>query len=190
VTALGRRLTFAAATVGVLALPAGAAAYAVISPAAPESKELQEFTLSVPTEKDGTTTKIELTVPLGFSIHSFEPAPPWKLLLRTRRSGADAVVEQVTWAGGNVPTGQSSAFRFVGFASDSKTYRFRVRQTYADGTVVDWSGPAGSRTPAAIVSARSSIGGPSTLAIVVLVVAAGGLLLGLVAHLSERRRAA
>ena len=68
-----------AAVVGVLVLPAGAAAYAVISPLVAESKELQEFTLSVPTERDNPTTKIELSVPPGFSINSFEPAPaPWK----------------------------------------------------------------------------------------------------------------
>jgi uncharacterized protein YcnI len=190
VSPLGRRLTLAAATVGVLALPAGAAAYAVITPAAAESEELQEFTLSVPTEQDGTATKIEVTVPPGFAIHSFEPARPWKLRLRTRRSGGDDVIEKVTWVGGKVPTGQSSVFRFVAFATDSKTYRFAVRQTYSDGTVVDWSGPAGTRMPAAFVEAHSSIGGPSTLAIVALVVAGGGALLGLVAHVAGRRRAA
>jgi uncharacterized protein YcnI len=130
-----------------------------------------------------------VTVPPGFAIHSFEPAPPWKLRLRTRRSDGD-VIEKVTWVGGKVPTGQNSVFRFIAFATDAKTYRFSVRQTYSDGTVVDWSGPAGSRTPAAVVEARSSIGGLSTLAIVALVVAGGGALVGLAAHLSGRRRAA
>jgi uncharacterized protein YcnI len=189
-TRLRRKLTLAAAAVGVLGLPAGAAAYAVISPAAVESKELQQFTLSVPTEQEHPTTKIELTVPPGFSIHSFEPAPaPWKLRLRKRRSGGDAVIERVTWVGGNVPTGQNSVFRFIAFASDSTTYRFAVRQTYSDGTVVDWSGPASSRTPAAFVEAHSTIGGPSLVAIAAVVVAAGGVLIGLVAHVAGRRRA-
>jgi uncharacterized protein YcnI len=188
---LGRKLALGPAVVAALVLPAGAAAYAVVSPLVVESKELQQFTLSVPTEQEHPTTKIELSVPAGFSIHSFEPAPPpWKLRLRTRRSGEDAVIEKVTWVGGNVPTGQNSVFRFIAFASDSQTYRFAVRQTYSDGTVVDWSGPAGSRTPAAFVKARSSIGSPSTLAIVAAVVAAGGVLIGLVAHVFGRRRAA
>jgi len=191
VTLLGRKLTLGAAVVGALALPAGAPAYAVISPLVAESKELQQFTLSVPTERDNPTTKIELSVPPGFSINSFEPAPaPWKMQVRTRRSGQDAVIEKVTWTGGNVPTGQNSVFRFIAFATDSRTYRFAVRQTYSDGTVVDWSGPAGSRTPAAFLEARSTIGGPSIVAIAAVVVAAGGVLIGLVAHLSGRRRAA
>jgi uncharacterized protein YcnI len=191
VTLLGRKLTLGAAVVGALVLPAGAPAYAVISPLVVESKELQQFTLSVPTERDNPTAKIELSVPPGFSIHSFEPAPaPWKMRLRTRRSGEDSVIEKVTWVGGNVPTGQNSVFRFIAFATDAKTYRFAVRQTYSDGTVVDWSGPAGSRTPAAFLKSRSTIGGPSILAIAAVVVAAGGVLIGLVAHVSGRRRAA
>ena len=179
-----------AAIVGALVAPAGAAAYAVISPPVVESQELQQFTLSVPTEQEHPTTTIELSVPPGFSIDSIEPAPPWKMQLRTRGSGAGAVIEKVTWVGGNVPSGENSVFRFIAFASESKTYRFEVRQTYFDGTVVDWSGPAGSRTPAAFVRGRSTIGGASTLAIVALVVAAGGVLLAVVTRIVGRLRSA
>ena len=50
-----------------------------MSPPVALDGELQQFTLSVPTEKEGaTTTTIELTVPAGFAIDSFEPAPGWK----------------------------------------------------------------------------------------------------------------
>jgi hypothetical protein len=48
-----------------------------------------------------------------------------------------------------------------------------VRQTYSDGSVVDWTGPEDSDSPAPVVEAESSIGGggSSVLAIVALVVA-------------------
>ena len=47
-----------------------------------------------------------------------------------------------------------------------------MRQTYSDGSVVDWSGPESSDAPAPQVEFKSSLGGggSSTLAIVALVV--------------------
>jgi hypothetical protein len=48
-----------------------------------------------------------------------------------------------------------------------------VRQTYSDGTVVDWTGPESSDTPAPTIEAKSSLGGggSNTLGIVALAVA-------------------
>ena len=48
-----------------------------------------------------------------------------------------------------------------------------MRQTYSDGSVVDWSGPESSDTPAPTVEAVSSLGGggSSTLGIVAIVIA-------------------
>ena len=43
--------------------------------------------------------------------------------------------------------------------SSAKTYTFGVRQTYSDGSVVDWSGPESSDTPAPTIEASSSLGG-------------------------------
>jgi hypothetical protein len=59
-----------------------------------------------------------------------------------------------------------------------------VRQTYSDGTVVDWSGPESSDTPAPTVEAKSSIGGgggSNTLAIIALVVGALALVVAIAA---------
>jgi len=73
-----------------------ASAHAILSPPVALDKKLQQFTLSVPTEKEGaTTTQIELKVPAGFAIDSYESAPGWK------RTVAGSTV---TWAGGRVPT--------------------------------------------------------------------------------------
>ena len=60
-----------------LALPAIAGAHARVSPAVSLKGKLQLYSLAVPTEKDGlTTTAITMTVPNGFGIDSFVPAPP------------------------------------------------------------------------------------------------------------------
>jgi len=173
-----------------LVVVASAAAHAVVSPPVAEANKLQQFTLSVPTEKENlTTTKIELTVPSGFAIDSFEPAPQgWTQQVQSTGSGEEAIVQKVTWTGGSVPTGEDAVFRFNASTTGAKTYVFTVRQTYSDGSVVDWSGPESSDTPAPTVEAVSSFGGggTSTVAIIALILGAVALVLGIVALVSGR----
>jgi len=173
----------AVAAVG-LTVASSAWAHAEISPPVTKSKTLQLFTLAVPTEKEGaTTTKIEMTPPSGFGIDSFAPAAGWKRQLQQAGSGDSAVIQKVTWSGGSVPTGEDSVFQFLASPDSSKTYTFKVRQSYSDGSVVDWTGPESSDTPAPRIEAKSSLGGggSSTLAIVALVVAAIAAVLAVVA---------
>ena len=75
-------------------------------------------------------------------------------------------------------------FQFLASTDAAKTYTFKVRQTYSDGKVVDWSGPESSDTPAPTIEAKSSLGGGGSntlgiaalaLAVLALVVAAAGL---------------
>ncbi len=136
-----------------------------------------------------TTTKVQLTVPSGFAIDSFEPPPAgWTQQTQATGSGEEAVVRRVTWTGGHVPTGQDAVFRFNASIATSGTVRFDVRQTYSDGSVVDWNGPEASDSPAATVEAVSSFGGgTSTLAIVAVVLAAAALVLALVGLVGGRR---
>ena len=161
---------------------ATAQAHAVVSPPVAEKAVLQYFTLSVPTEKSGArTTSIELTVPSGFTIDSYEAAPGWKRAVSGNR---------VTWSGGSVPTEEDAVFHFNASAGSSKTYAFDVRQTYSDGSVVDWNGPESADAPAPLVKVVDSIGGgsSSTLAIVALVVAVAGVVFGVIALVAGTRR--
>jgi uncharacterized protein YcnI len=176
-------LAAAGAAALTLVLASVASAHAIMSPPVAKSKVLQQFTLSVPTEEEGaTTTEIELTVPDGFSIDSFEPSPGWKRSESATGSGEQRSIQQVTWSGGKVPTDEDAVFRFNGSMTSNKTYTFNVRQTYSSGKVVDWTGPESSDTPAPTVEAVSDLGGgsSSTLTIVALVVGAIGVLLGIV----------
>jgi uncharacterized protein YcnI len=180
-TLLRRRRVFAilAASAGTLTLAGPAFAHAIVSPPVAETNVLQQFTLSVPTEKDGaTTTRIVLDVPAGFAVDSFEAEPGWSRTVKATGSGEAAVVNTITWTGGKVPTAEDSVFRFNASMPSSGTVRFTVRQYYSDGTVVDWAGAEGSDTPAPTVRAVSNLGGSSTdtLTIVALVLAAAALL--------------
>jgi uncharacterized protein YcnI len=182
-----RRLITGLAVAAAALVAAGAAsAHARVSPPVSLAKELQLYSLAVPTEKANlTTTKIVMTVPKGFGIDSFVPAPGWKQQLQQTGSGDSAVVQKVTWTGGNVPTGEDSLFQFLAQPAKSGKYTFQVEQTYSDGSIVDWSGPETAAAPAPTIEAKSSLGGGGTpliaivglvLAIVAVVLAGAALL--------------
>jgi uncharacterized protein YcnI len=189
---LRRRAAIAAALAltATLVFAASASAHAVVSPPIAEAGASQQFTLAVPTEKEGaTTTKVELTVPDGVAIDSFDPSPGWTRQVQAQGSGEEAVVNKVTWSGGRVPTEEDATFRFLADVSSSATYTFGVRQTYSDGSVVEWSGPEGSDTPAPTVKGVDSLGGggSSTLDVVAIALAAVALVLAGVGLLAGRR---
>jgi uncharacterized protein YcnI len=170
-----------------------ASAHAQMSPPLVKSGEAQVFTLAVPTEKENArTTGVELVPPPGFAIDSFAPTPGWKRQVSSSGSGESATVDRVTWTGGSIPHGEFAEFRFLASTSGARTYSFTVRQTYSDGSVVDWSGPESADAPAPTVEAVSSLGGgsSSTLAIVALVVAGIALVLGVSSLLGGRRELA
>jgi uncharacterized protein YcnI len=173
-----------------LTFAGNAFAHARISPPIAVAKESQVFTLAVPTEKENAeTTAIELTLPAGFSIDSFIPAAGWKRVVQSTGSGEAAVIQKVTWAGGSVPTGEDAAFSFLALADTSKTYTFSVRQTYSDGSVVDWTGPESSDAPAPTLKAVSSLGGgTSTLSIIALALAAIALIVAVAGLLARGGR--
>jgi uncharacterized protein YcnI len=186
------RRAVALATVAAvsLVLAGTASAHAIVSPPVAKSKVLQQFTLSVPTEDaNTTTTQVDLTVPSGFAIDSFEPSPGWRRTEQSTGSGEAAVVQKVTWSGGKVPTDEDAVFRFNASLSSNKTYVFNVRQTYANGKIVDWTGPESSDTPAPRIDAVSSLGGGGTtlLTIIALVIGAIGIVLGITALATRGR---
>jgi uncharacterized protein YcnI len=167
----------------LLVAPSLALAHARISPALSLSKQLQLYSLAVPTEKSGlTTTKLVMTVPAGFGIDSFAPSPPgWHMTQKSTGSGDNAVITQVTWTGGHTPTGEDSLFQFLAQPDSAKTYTFNVEQTYSDGSIVNWAGPESASDPSPAIKVVSSVGGgggTSTLSVIALIVGALGLVAG------------
>jgi uncharacterized protein YcnI len=189
---LSRAAVLVAVPAAALAASSSAWAHAHVSPPVVLAKESQVFTVAVPTEKeDAETTKVELTPPAGFSIDSFAASPGWKREVQSTGSGEEAVIQKVTWSGGSLPTGEATNFEFLGRTDASKTYEFKVRQTYSDGTVVDWSGPESSDTPAPVVKSESSLGGgggSSTLDVIALILAGIALVVAVVGLLARGGR--
>jgi uncharacterized protein YcnI len=166
-----------------LVLAGSALAHAHVSPPIVPEKMSQVFTLAVPTEKEGATTSVELTPPSGFSIDSFAASPGWTRKVQQTGSGEETHIQKVTWSGGNTPHEEAATFEFLGSTDAAKTYSFNVRQVYSDGSVVDWTGPESSDTPAPTIESKSSLGGggSDTLAIVALIVGALAAVLAIAA---------
>ena len=188
------RLALSALVVlAALAVTAAASAHAKVSPSVVQAKDSEVFTLAVPTEKENaTTTSIELTLPKGFGIDSFFPSPGWTRSVQSTGSGEDAVVQKVTWTGGKIPTDEDAAFSFLASTSSSGTYTFAVRQTYSDGSIVDWSGPESSDSPSPTIKAVPTLGGgggSTTLDIVAIALAAVALILASAGLLARSGRA-
>jgi uncharacterized protein YcnI len=186
-----RASTLLATLAAALVFTGSAAAHAHVSPSAGLAKTDQVFTVSVPTEREGvTTTAIELAPPSGFEIDAFLAAPGWKRDVQTSGTGEDAEITRVTWSGGAVPHDDAAIFQFIGSADSASAYSFKVRQTYSDGTVVDWAGPESSDTPAPVVELKSSLGGggSDTLSIVAIALAAVALIVAAVGLLTRGGR--
>ena len=182
-----RGSTLLATLAAALVVTGSAAAHAHVSPSTALSETDQVFTISVPTEKEGvTTTGVEVTPPSGFEVDAFLDSPGWKRDVQTTGSGEDTEITRVSWSGGAVPRDEAAIFQFLGSADSAEAYAFKVRQTYSDGTVVDWAGPESSDTPAPVVELKSSLGGggSDTLAIVAIVLGVVGLLVAGLALLS------
>ena len=117
----------------------------------------------------------------------------WTRDVKATGSGEEAQIQSATWSGGSVPTGEDAVFHFVAEPSSAGDATFTVKQTYASGKVVEWSGAESSDTPAPIVHILDSVGGgggSNTLAIIALVVGALGLLVGLAALFGRKRAVA
>ncbi len=183
-----KKIPYLAAALAALVLPTAAFAHARVSPPVSLAKQLQLYSLTVPTEKENvTTTKIVLTVPAGFSIDSFVPSPGWHRVLAQTGSGESAVIQKVTWSGGDVPTEDDSLFQFLAEPSSSGKYTFQVQQTYSDGSIVNWSGSESSDAPAPTIEAKASLGGGGTpvATIIAIVLGALGVILAVAALLAR-----
>lgn len=185
ITALG------AALLTALVVTSAAMAHAKVAPPIVQSGTDNVFTVAVPTESESAnTTMVELTVPEGFGVDAVMPAPTgWDVETQTTGSGENAEITKITWSGGSVPPEQSTNFQLVGEAESAQNYDFAVRQTYSDGTVVDWNGPESSDTPAPVVEAKSDLGGGGGTSIVTwiaLILGAAGLLIAIIALVGRK----
>lgn len=174
-----------------LACAPSAFAHAQLFPDSVPSGQGQLMQLTVPNEKENAdTTEIRLIVPSGYGFAHVAPVPGWT----TTVEGEEGAISAVTWKGKLSGEG-IAVLPFTGTAKNARKYVFTIRQTYSDGSVVEWSGAEDSDTPASRIQATAGDGAEGgsdstkTIAIIALVVGALGLLVAGAGLVAGRRQA-
>jgi uncharacterized protein len=208
------------AGLAALACPAIAGAHVSVQPEEAAAGSFTVEDVRVPNEEESAnTTKVAVQFPPGFAEVSFQPVPGWKVNVKKSKlaepiktdEGEELTeqVSQVTWSGGKIAPGEFQDFPVSVQIPDKagSTLTFKATQTYDDGKVVRWIGPADGEEPApqvkvtaaedeaasATPAAETSDDGgdddddSKTLSIVALIVGALGLLAGGAALLTRRR---
>ncbi|MDP3173367.1 MAG: DUF1775 domain-containing protein [Phenylobacterium sp.] len=143
------RSTWLLAAGAVLAVATVAQAHVTIGPKESPLGVREKYVMRVPNERKTATVKVEGFFPAGLKISSFEDKCGWKV--ETTRDASGAIVSAV-WTG-EVPVDGYAEFGIIAInPKEGATLAWKFNQTYADGTVVEWSGPKGSKTPGPIVT--------------------------------------
>ena len=127
---------------------AAALAHAVVHPPEAPPGAYQKYVLRVPNERAFPTVRVHLTIPPGVRVISFDEVPGWTLDAVSPDGGAS--FSEATWTG-TLPVGRFVEFAFIGVnPTEPTTLQWDALQEYGDGTVVEWTGPVDSSTPASL----------------------------------------
>ncbi len=130
----------------VLSAAVVAQAHVTVWPRESRAGAGERYTVRVPTEGKVATTSVELEVPSDVTVTGV--LAPNGYTYEAKRE-KDRIVS-ITWKQ-EIKPGEYGEFVF--FARNPKNAEqiaWKVRQRLADGTSVDWVGPAGDRRPASV----------------------------------------
>lgn len=130
------------------ALAASASAHVTVWPQQSASGAREKYELRVPNERKSATITVEIRFPAGMRVTAVEQKPGWHAEALRDSAGN---LTGVRWIG-NLPPEQFTEFGVLGqnTASGGELV-FTATQAFADGTKIEWSGAANSKTPAARV---------------------------------------
>ena len=132
----------------LLVLPSVVAAHVGVRPRESKPGAEERYTVRVPTEGTVATTSVRLEVPAGVAV--LEVMPVGGATFTTQKDG-DRIVA-ITWTKTIDPKEMAEfAFRARNPESGAEL-RWKAHQHFADGTVTDWVGPAGTPRPAPVTA--------------------------------------
>lgn len=167
----------------LLSVAAPAQAHIDVLPAALTVGEAGELTVRVPTERDVPTTGVRVDVPSQVTVYSVgEPPPGWTV---TAVKGIDGRIAAIVWSGGSIPPGRYADFTVLGTPFTAGEAVWPARQTYGDGQVKPWTGPAEEEGGRAETGPTDPGPAPRTT-----IAAEGGVPAGLVATADDESGAA
>ncbi|NQX43747.1 YcnI family protein [Paenibacillus tritici] len=142
----------APAAAALMLFAAVASAHVTVSPAQSSTGAWETYTLKVPSEKDIATVRIDLRIPAGAEFKQYEATPGWEVTVEGNK---------VSWIAkeGGIQAGQFQRFYFTAKNPDTAgDIAWDAYQHYADGSLVQWSGEAGSESPHSITAIAEASG--------------------------------
>jgi len=142
------RLMISLAAAALAGSAAAAAAHVTVSPqqSAPGARERYE--LRVSNERRSAMITVEFRFPPGLRVTAVEQKPGWQAEAFRDAAGN---LTGVRWVG-NLPPEEFTEFGLLGVnPPGGNELVFTATQAFADGTKIEWSAAAGSKTPAARV---------------------------------------
>ena len=128
----------------VLAAAAPAPAHVTVWPKESVQGDREKYEIRVPNEKQSDTIAVEVRFPAGLKVSSFEQKPGWSTEPLRDASGA---IIGARWAG-RLPPSQFTEFGLLATNPGVGELAWTTTQFYSDGSKIEWSGPAGSKSPA------------------------------------------
>jgi uncharacterized protein YcnI len=135
----------------LLCISAAASGHVTIWPkqSAPGARE--KYEIRVPNEKKVDTVAVEVRFPAGVRVTSIEQKPDWRTEPLRDASGQ---LVGARWTGKLAPE-QFTEFGVLAVnPASGGDLAWSAIQSYADGTKTEWSGAAGSKTPAPRVTLK------------------------------------
>jgi hypothetical protein len=129
----------ALAAVGLLAMPATAAAHVELSPDRVSPGAFTLFTVLSPNEGRSPLTALRLTVPAGMEVDAAADTPGFSTATVTDQSHRTIAI---VWSGGRVPPDHLALFRFSASVGNAPgALQMTAVQTFANGTTKTWTTP-------------------------------------------------
>ena len=123
-------------------------AHVRVSPRESAAGATQKYTMSVPTEKQSPTVRIEVSFPASVIVTSLAVTQGWTV--EERKNDGGKIIGAV-WSGGSIPFAEAADFSFEAKnPADASRLEWKVIQIYQDGTRSEWTGPENSRTPSPV----------------------------------------
>jgi uncharacterized protein YcnI len=140
----------AATAIGVVvAFAAPASAHVEMTPDSAAPQQSLIYTVSVPNEHSGeATVELDLNLPPGFDLEAAQQVPGWTTQVLKSPDGTPTTV---IWKGGRIPPDTFGTFEINGRNPNATgPLVFQAVQRY-ERSVVRWTGPESSETPAPVV---------------------------------------
>ena len=127
-------------------------AHVAVLPRESATGATQKYTMRVPNEKNIPTVRMEAEFPAAVEVISVDPKEGWKIDVNKDPSGK---IVGAVWSGGNIAPNDIAEFVFQARNPNQETRLvWKVIQVYSDGSKSQWTGAAGSRSPAPVTQVK------------------------------------